>query len=460
MKRWLVPAGTVVAVAAATVAGTFAPPAAPPPVSAAPDGARVTVVCPSFDSATAFARVAAAASGPGLRTASLSSPGNVDEPDGVAVLAGRAEPVLVSGRRDAAFGAVSLARADAGPDRGLSAVTCESPTTQRWFTGVVLGENSEAELVLVNSDSTDAVVDVTILGPTGRVNAPGSRGLIVEARGARSVPLSVLATADGPVTVLVESSAGRVAATLRQRLWEGSAPRGADWIPAAAAPDTELVIPGIAAGEGARELVVANPGERTASVAVDLLGELGRSALAGVEHVEVPAGATRAFDLGPGLAGQAAGLRLSSEQPVTAAVRQASGTDAARSDPAWAVALPPVGEAGLWPVPASEDAESVLLLTNPSDTAQPVQVTLGNQLGGPGETTAQTVEAGSTLVVPVPAAETAVVRLESPDTPVRAAVVVTARLGRIRGLGVVTLVSPQSAATTVLPVGFDPHAGS
>lgn len=460
MNRWLTPAVTVAAVAAAALSATVLPAAPPPAVPTPPDNARLTVLCPSFDSATAFALVAAAAVGPGLRTATLTDPGTVDEPEGVAVLAGRAQPVLVSGRRDTTFGAVSLVRAGNGPDRGLSAVTCESPATERWFTGVRIDEDAQADLVLVNTDSTDASVDVTIFGPEGRIASPGSRGLVVEAQGGRSVPLGVLASADGPVTLLVESSAGRVAATLRQRLWDGSDPRGADWIPATASPSTDLVVAGIAAGEGTRELVVANPGDRTASVAVELLGEVGRSALAGVENLEVPAGATRAFDLGPGLAGQVAGLRLTSEQPVTAAVRQSSATSRTRSDPAWAVALRPIGSDGLWPVPASTAATTTLLLSNPDVTEQTVTLTLGNQLGGPGQTIAQRVPAGATVQVPIPEAETAVVRVQAEDTTVRGAIVVTGRLGSIRGLAVVGLVASQSAATQVPPVGFDPHAGS
>lgn len=460
MNRWLVPTLTVAAVAAAAVSATLLPAASPPVVPTPPDNARLTVLCPSFDSATAFTRVAAAAVGPGLRTATLSDPGTVDEPAGVAVLAGRSQPVLVSGRRDTTFGAVSLVRAANGPDRGLSAVTCESPATERWFTGVRIEQDAQADLVLVNTDSTDASVDVTIFGPDGRVPSPGSRGLVVEAQGARSVPLGVLASVEGPVTLLVESSQGRVAATLRQRLWDGPDPRGADWIPAAAPPATDLVVAGIAAGEGERELVVSNPGDRTASVAVELLSDVGRSALAGVENLEIPAGATRAFDLGPGLAGQFAGLRLISAQPVTAAVRQASVTSRTQRDPAWAVALRPIGPDGLWPVPASTDATSTLLLSNPADVEQTVTVTLGNQLGGPGQVVAQRVPAGATVQLPIPEAETSVIRVQAEDTQVRGAIVVTGRIGSIRGLAVVGLVASQSAATAVPPVGFDPHAGS
>ncbi|MDQ7991576.1 MAG: DUF5719 family protein [Propionicimonas sp.] len=460
MNRFVVPVVTLTAVAAAVAASlTVWPVAQPPSEPAPPDTSRVSVLCPSFDSATASVRVAVADTGEGVRTAPLSTPDQQDEPGQVAVLAGRSEPVLVSGQRSATFGATSVARAESGPDRGLSAATCEGAVTQRWFAGVELGEDAQADLLLANTDSTDASVDVTIYGPDGPINSPGSRGVVVEAHSSRSVPLSVLATATGPVSLLVESSQGRTAATLRQRLWDGTEPRGSDWVPAAAAPATDLVIPGIAAGAGDRELVVTNPGERTAIVAVEVLGEAGRSALAGVENLEVPAGATRGFDLGAGLAGQVAGLHLTSAQEVLAAVRQSSTTSAAGRDPAWAAALDPVGPDGLWPVPASTSATSVLLLSNPGQQDVVATVTLGNQLGGPGETSQETVPAGSTLQVPIPKAEVAVVRVQA-AAAVHGAIVVTGRLGQVRGLAVLPLVAATSAATQVPPVRFDPHAGS
>lgn len=461
MRRFLVPVLTLAAVGAAVAAtATVLPATQPPAPPVVPDTTRLTVLCPSFESATATVQVAAAAVGDGLRTAPLTEPGTQDEPGRVVVLADQPDPVLVSSPRSTTFGAVSLVQADSGPDRGLATSNCESSVTQRWFTGVLLGEDAQADLALVNTDSTDASVDVTIFGPDGRITSPGSRGIVVEAHSQRSVPLSVLATADGAVALLVESSAGRVAATLRQHLWNGSDPRGADWIPATAPPATEQVVTGIAAGAGGRELVVTNPGDLTATVAVEVLGETGRGVVAGVENLQIPAGATRGFDLGSGLAEHPVGLRLTSEQAVLAAVRQTSATSAAQTDPAWAVALPPVGSDGLWPVPAGTSATSVLLLSNPAATDGEVTVTISDQLGGPGETSVQPVVAGATVQLPLPAAEVSVVRVQAGDTEVRGAILVSQRLGQVRGLTVLPLVSTQAAAGSVPPVVFDPHAGS
>lgn len=460
MNRWIVPGSTLVAVAAAAmVTTTVLPPTPVPESTAQPVPIYLTAVCPSFESATASVRVAVTGQSGALTTAPLSNPDErSDEPGGVSVLTDRTEPVLVTAELSSGMGAVSLTRSTSGPDRGLSAAGCESAATMKWFSGVLLTEDAQADLVLANADTVDAAVDVTIFGPQGRINAPGSRGIVVEAHSARSVPLSVMAAVDGPVTLLVESSAGRVAATLRQRLWQGTTPLGADWIPPTAAPGTELVLPGIVAGEGVRELVITNPGERSTSVAVELLGEAGPALVPGTENLEVPAGATRSVDLGPGLAGQAGGLRLTAEQPVVAGVRQSSSVDPKKQDPAWSAALPEFDSDGVWPVPAGAKASVTLLLSNPGDADSEVAVTLGNELGGEGATSSQPVPAHSTVSVPVPSAETPWVRVQATGTPVRGALQITERLGGVDGLALVPLLTPRSGSVEIPAVVFDPQA--
>ena len=458
--KWIVPGVTVVAVAAAAALTSTVLPAAPlPETTSAPIPVYLTAVCPAFESATAAVRVAVTSQAGGLVTAPLSDPEQRnEEPEGVSVLSGRTEPMLVTAESAAGMGAVSLTRSGSGPDRGLSAAACESAAIQRWFSGVLLNADAQADLVLGNADTVDAAVDITIFGPEGRINAPGSRGIVVEAHSARSVPLSVMAELPGPVSVLVESSAGRVAATLRQRLWQGTTPLGSDWIPPTTAPATELVLPGVVAGAGVRELVLTNPGDRTASVEVELLGETGPAALPGTENLELAAGVTRSVELSPGLAGQVAGLRVTAEQPIVAAVRQTSSADPATQDPAWTAALPAIDEGGVWPVPAGARATVTLLLSNPSENDAEATVTLGNELGGAGDTVTQRVPAGSTVVVAVPAAKTPWVRVVAAGTGLRGSLQVTERLGGVESLALVPLLSPRSAALEVPPVVFDPRA--
>lgn len=453
MNRWIVPLAALAAVAGATAATTFAVPALQPPAEKVPaDDARLSVLCPAVTSATATVQVAATATGPGLRTASLAEVETPKDAEGVTVLTAPAGPQVVSGLRSTTFGAVSAVRATAGPERGLSATTCATPATEQWFTAVGMSESEQADLVLTNIDSVDAIVDVTVYGPQGRIASQGVRGVVVAAASSRTVPLSVVASSPDPVGVQVTSDQGRVAATLRQHLWDGSKPLGTDWIPVAAAPAKQVVIPGLPDGDGLRRLVVTNPGERTTGIDLMVLTADGNNQLPGLENLEVPAGTTREFDLTDALAGEAAALSLSADYPVTAAVRAASpGTD--RSDPVWLAALPPVGDDGVWLLPSAQKSETLLQFANPAAAEARLRVTLG---------TSQPIEvkvpAGGIATTPVPAAATVVVRVEGAGRAVRGALVTREDLDKIRGVAAVPLVTSESSIVVPQTV-FDPHAG-
>lgn len=453
MNRWIVPLLSLVAVAGATAATTFAVPALQPPAAEVPtDDARLSVLCPTVTSATATVEVAAMATGPGLRTASLPDVQAPKDAEGITVLTAPAGPQVVSGLRSTTFGAVSAVRATAGPERGLSGATCSVPATEQWFTAVGMSENEQADLVLTNIDSVDAIVDVTAYGPQGRIASQGVRGIVVAAASTRTVPLSVVASSPEPVGVQVVSDQGRVAASLREHLWDGSTPLGTDWIPATAAPAKQVVIPGIPDGDGLRRLVVTNPGERTTGIDLSVLTADGSNQLPGLENLEVPAGTTRAFDLTDALAGEPAALSLTADYPVTAAVRAASpGTD--RSDPVWLAGLPPIGGDGVWLLPSAQKTEAVLQFANSGAAEVKLRVTIG---------TSQPVEvkvpADGIATTPVPSAATVVIRVQGAGRTVHGALVAREDLGKIRGIAALPLVTSESSIVVPQTV-FDPHAG-
>ncbi|MEA5053381.1 MAG: DUF5719 family protein [Propionicimonas sp.] len=460
MNRWLVPGITVAVVGAVVAAALTVLPAQQPPVTTpAVDDARLSLVCPVSSSATATGRLAAVATGAGLRTATLAEPADATDAEGVAVIKDPSEPQIVSGLRSASFGAVSLVRAADGPERGLSAAACASPVTEQWFTAVGLNDAAQAAVELTNIDKVDAIVDVAVWGDEGRVNAPGSRGIVVAAGSTRTLPLSVIATSANPVTLQVVSEQGRVAATLRQRLWDGSTPAGSDWIPPAAKPSPEVVISGIPDDAGSRQLVIGNPGERTTSVAIELLTGDGPGQLPGLESVEVPAGTTRAFDLTEVLGGDAAGLRLTADFPVTAGVALTGPGGKKQRDPAWTSAQHPLGPDGVWPLPEAKQATTVLQLANPSGGDSTATVVFSDQTGTAGQPVTVQVPAGSITRTPVPAAATAVVRVQAPaGSPLRASLLMRDDVQQLRGLAVIPLTGPE-ASLTVPTVRFDPHAG-
>jgi hypothetical protein len=457
VNRWIAPLATLALLAGATVPAVLAPAPAVPAAAAPEDRSRVQVVCPSFTDVVAKVTVAGAASGAGLRVADVTAPDRVDNPEGIAQLGNRPDPQVLTAPRDLAFGASTVAAADGGGERGLGAAACGAPGAEAWFAGVAISDADEADLLLSNTDATEAAVDITVHGDQGRLNAPGSRGIVVPGNSTVSVPLNVQVTSAAPVTLHLETSQGRVAAMLRQRSWAESVSRGADWLAPAAAPAREVVIPVVPAVAGTSTLVVANPGDRTAGVAIEVLGTSGRSALPGLENVQLPAGATRSFDLGE--VAEPIGLRLTSERPITAGVRSTSSTRPGRVDPSYSAAQPEVGTDALLPLALGQGADGQLVLANPGDGEASVEVTLGTQLGGPGVTSTVTVPAGGIGLVPLPRAAVAVVGIRGEVPGLRAAVVATRKLGRVDGVAVVPIVS-NARAGAMPAVGYDPRVGT
>jgi len=457
MNRWIWPGAVIVALGAATVAASFV---GPQPVPAAPfasSASRVSVVCPAFDSVTATVRIAVAATGQGLRTSRVTEPNQGSDAGSFAVLTNTGKPLRVSAPLPDPFGATSVVAAGNGPDRGLSASGCVVPRTDSWFPGVDVRTQAQSEVVVSNLDGTSASVDLTAYGEDGKVAAP--RGVEVAGNSSATISLGVLPRQPGPVTVHVSSSDGRVAAFVRQRTWQADVPLGADWLPSGTEPASDLVVPGIPEGAGARKLALTNPGERTATVTIGVLSGSGPIGLTGFEQVEVPAGVTRTVDLAAGLAGQAGALQLRSTQPLTAGMWLDTGGEDARRDPAYTVATAPLPADGVWPLAVGKTGRTVLQLANPGDAEARVSVTVAANADAAGQPKVVTVPPGSTITVVVRSAAANVVRVRTQAIDLRAALVSTERLGKVQGLAVVALAA-QDTSRASTQVVFDPHAGS
>ncbi len=456
MNRWLWPGSVLGAVAVAAVTATLTGAQAVPPTPFAATETRASVVCPGFESATATVRIAAAAAGPSLRTSKVADPAAAEDAGSFHVVDGAGEPLRVSALVPDPFGGSTSVSAEVGPDRGLSATACASPSTDHWFAGADVRDVAQSEVVVANLDETSASVDLSVYGEDGRATAP--RGIEVEGNSVRTISLGALDRSAGPVTVEVSSGDGRVAAFVRQRTWNLDVPLGADWLPEATAPATALVVPGVPSGNGERRLVVTNPGDLTATVKIGSLTTSGRGQLAGAEQLEVPPQATRSIDLAVGLDGQPGAIRLDSTQPVTAGMWLDAGGNDARHDPAYTAATSPLPGNSLWPLALGKAATTVLQLANPGEADATVTVTAGSG-DDPGQAQDVTVPAGSTLEVALAAGDTNLVRVQTGATDLRGALVATATLGRVRAITVVDLAADDSRSGEA-PVVFDPHAGS
>ncbi len=143
----------------------------------------------------------------------------------------------------------------------LAAAPCRQPATDQWFTGVGAGARHSSLLELVNPDAGPAVVDATLVGQDGVVDAPELRGVAVPAHGIVRIDLATTVPRRDELSLRVTTSRGRVSATVRDRydqLGAGAAAR--DWLPGQAAPATTNLMLGLVSGSGQRNLVLNNPG--------------------------------------------------------------------------------------------------------------------------------------------------------------------------------------------------------
>jgi len=439
----------------AVTAATLVAPAALPQAQVPTVATRATLLCPGFDSATASRKVIAASTQSELRLTELSTQQNPKTGQGVLSWSAPAEPIRVSAQRTGVFGATTVVTATDGSDRGLSLARCLSPQPDYWFTGVRVDEDSGAEADLVNLDGTRAVVDLTAYGPSGKLAA--TRGIVVDPGSEKKVSLALIQRGDQPISVRVTSSEGRVAAFLRQRVWGAARPLGTDWLSPSVPPSTDQVVPGVPDGAGRRTLVVGNPGERTAVVKIDVLGDSGATNVVGADTVEVPAGTSRAVELSAGLGGAASGLHLTSDQPVSAGLIADSGGSEDAIDPADVGAADPLPSDGVWPLPLARSATAVIAFTNPETSGVSATVTVGS--GAPGQDTTVKIPAQSTVTFALPKSTDYAIRIRTEATTLRAAVVARQNLGKVKGLAVLALVAPQSR-TQAVPVDYDPHLGS
>jgi hypothetical protein len=456
----------VAAVAAALVGAALVPTQQPMPVTQPDDDrARVAVVCPVVAGEANPTAVAAGSPAGDVTTLTLTEPDRVTGGAAFALDTTADEAVVATAPRLDAFSATTRTAAPAGSDRGLSMMSCQRATAAQWFTGVLSSETGTADLVLLNADAQDAAVDVTVYGVGGRVAAPGSRGIIVAAHSRRVVPLGPLFTSVQPVSMRVTTSAGRVAAAVRQRLLTAGSPAGSDWLPPTADPATSLVIPGLPAGKGSRDLIVVNPGERTASVALQVLGADGPTAVPGFETIDLPPGTSRVVPLGSALAQAPVGLRLTSEQKVAASVIGSNGAGAAAVDMSTQVATAALDGTGVLALSPGESLAPVLHLAN--EGPDPGRVHVVVQSAGQ-STLVQPALLDTTVTVPglvdvsvrLPKAGSVVITV-TPEAPrtVHASVAVRADLDAVTGVASLAVL-PGAAAATLPPIRHDPRVGS
>jgi len=243
------------------------------------------------------------------------------DPQTSASLENPSKPVIVRG--SATVSGVSVfTKTDNGTDHTM-AVPCTPPITTGVWNGV--STTSSSALVFTNVDTSSAVMDVFLYSETGPIAQLGLRDISLAPGVTHVLPIdSGLVSSDTPVSVQIRASKGRVAAVLRTM-----GDQGYDWQLPQTSADTDLLIAGIPAGDGARTLSIANNDPTNkAVITVEVIGESGSFAPLGLETIEIAASRVSTVDITQALGGQASAVHLTSDRPVTATVVM-SGDDMA-----------------------------------------------------------------------------------------------------------------------------------
>ena len=151
-----------------------------------------------------------------------------------------AAPVLLQAEGTIATTAVGavLSRSTDGPEAGLEAAraSCRRPRPGCPASPPApptAPSSSSATPTTPRRPSTSPSTAATVGS-----RSPAARAATSPAHGSRSISLSGLVDAEGPLTVAVQATSGRVAAAARRIRTSGDSPAGADWVVPAAAPAT------------------------------------------------------------------------------------------------------------------------------------------------------------------------------------------------------------------------------
>ena len=290
---------------------------------------------------------------------------------------------------------------------GLAASACQAPNAESWLVGGATTVGRTTLLTLSNPTEVPATVDLELVGESGPIAAPGTRGIIVPPSGQRVLSLAGFAPEVTSPVVRVTSTGGQVVAELQQSNVRGLVPGGLDIVGASVVPGTDVVIPGLVVsgaadiettlgiGPGFEDLQtvlrVYVPGETSADATIRVIPEDG-----------VGTGTSFAFtfDAGrvvdvpiPDLADGAYTVRVESDVPLVAAGRVSAAAGEA-TDFAWLASSPVLTEVA--PVTVADGPDPVLHLANAGDAAVTVVI------DGPGTDDLEVqVEAGAAVSVPV-----------------------------------------------------------
>ena len=273
---------------------------------------------------------------------------------------------------------------------GYLATECGDPLNDQWLIGGSTTTGRDTIITISNGSDVEARIDLEIWGSAGKVDAPGSQGIVVPARSQRSYSVAGFAPDENSPAIHLLSNGAAVWATLQTTVVRGLVPGGLDRIGPVATLTTSvffpvfhvpseksigklLVDPSYSDVVAALRFLVPGETDATITITLDPYAE-GESQIV---TASIPAGSTLDLPITELSAGDWA-VSVESDQPIAAAARVGFHDDSTGiTDLAWASAAP--AQTGIASVLVPDGAS--LGLTNNGDADATVTIAIGSDIG-------------------------------------------------------------------------------
>ena len=202
-------------------------------------------------------------------------------------------------------------------------VLCTAPATSQWFVGGTSDVSSKGVVYIVNSGLSVSIADIFTWSENGE---QAVKTVSLKANSSVAIKLDSLAPGDSNIVVKVVARSGRVNSYLVDERVKGLKKLGGDSVNAISAPARKFVITGIPQQLVNKKvpshyLRLFVPGVADANFTLELLSSNGRFIPTGFNERKLVSGKVVEVKLKPEVAKGAFAIKLTSDQPLLAAIR-------------------------------------------------------------------------------------------------------------------------------------------
>ena len=220
-------------------------------------------------------------------------------------------------------------------------VLCTAPATSQWFVGGTSDVSSKGVINLVNSGLSISIVDVFTWSENGE---QAVKTVTLKANSSAVVKLDSLAPGDLNIVIKVVTRSGRVNSYLVDERVKGLQKLGGDSVNSISSPSRKFVITGIPQQlvnkkSPTHYLRLFVPGVADANFSLELLSSDGRFIPTGFNERKLVSGKVVELKLKPKVAKGAFAIKLTSDQPIVAAIRSRAISNG-NSDFVWSTPSP------------------------------------------------------------------------------------------------------------------------